>query len=135
MPRLLKEGQERKVSLSVAIEPKVLEGVDQNIKTLHSWLKSKYGVTDKELKEISRSYFIRECLTLFSRPECVETTAMGAAFLAGLASGFWKDQAELRHIWREDRSFSPALGEAERLRRVENWNRAVRRSLDWIPRG
>ncbi len=69
------------------------------------------------------------------RPECVETTAMGAAFLAGLASGFWKDQTELRHIWREDRSFSPALGEAERLRRVENWNRAVRRSLDWIPRG
>jgi glycerol kinase len=57
---------------------------------------------------------------------------MGAAFLAGLASGFWKDQAELRHIWREDRRFSPALGEAERLRRVHDWNRAVERSLGWI---
>jgi glycerol kinase len=66
------------------------------------------------------------------RPGCVETTAMGAAFLAGLASGFWKDQAELRHIWREDRRFSPALGEAERLRRVHDWNRAVERSLGWI---
>jgi hypothetical protein len=84
MPRLLKEGQERKVSLSVAIEPKVLEGVDQNIKTLHSWLKSKYGVTDKELKEISRSYFIRECLTLFSRPECVEIIKNAAALYLGV---------------------------------------------------
>lgn len=84
MPRLLKEGQERKVSLSVAIEPKVLEGVDQNIKTLHSWLKAKYGVTDKELKEISRSYFIRECLTLFSRPECVEIIKNAAALYLGV---------------------------------------------------
>lgn len=84
MPRLLKEGQERKVSLSVAIEPKVLEGVDQNIKALHSWLKAKYGVTDKELREISRSYFIRECLTLFSRPECVDIIKSAAALYLGV---------------------------------------------------
>jgi hypothetical protein len=84
MPRLLKEGQERKLSLSVAIEPKVLAGVDKNIETLRSWLKSKYGVTDKELKEISRSYFIRECLTLFSRPECVDIIKNAAAFYLGV---------------------------------------------------
>ena len=84
MPRLLKEGQERKLSLSVAIEPKVLAGVDKNIETLRSWLKSKYGVTDKELKEISRSYFIRECLTLFSRPECVDIIKNAAALYLGV---------------------------------------------------
>lgn len=84
MPRLLKEGQERKVSLSVAIEPKVLEGVDNNIKKLHEWLKSKYNVTDKDLREISRSYFIRECLSLFSMPECVELIKNAAALYLGV---------------------------------------------------
>ena len=84
MPRLLKEGQERKLSLSVAIEPKVLAGVDKNIETLRSWLKSKYGVSDKDLKEISRSYFIRECLTLFSRPECVDIIKNAAALYLGV---------------------------------------------------
>lgn len=84
MPRLLKEGQERKITITCAIEPKTLEGVDKNIKALHSWLKSKYGVTDKELKEISRSYFIRECLTLFSRPECVDIIKNAAALYLGV---------------------------------------------------
>ena len=84
MPRLLKEGQERKVSLSVAIEPKVLEAVDKNIEALHSWLKSKYGVSDNELREISRSYFIRECLQLFANPECVEIIKNAAALYLGL---------------------------------------------------
>jgi len=84
MPRRLKEGQERKLSLSVAIEPKVLAGVDKNIETLRSWLKSKYGVSDKDLKEISRSYFIRECLTLFSRPECVDIVKSAAALYLGV---------------------------------------------------
>jgi len=84
MPRLLKEGQERKLSLSVAIEPKVLAGVDKNIEALRSWLKSEYGVSDKDLKEISRSYFIRECLTLFSRPECVDIVKSAAALYLGV---------------------------------------------------
>jgi hypothetical protein len=84
MPRRLKEGQERKLSLSVAIEPKVLAGVDKNIETLRSWLKAKYGVSDKDLKEISRSYFIRECLTLFSRPECVDIVKSAAALYLGV---------------------------------------------------
>ena len=84
MPRRLKEGQERKLSLSVAIEPKVLAGVDKNIETLRSWLKAKYGVSDKDLKEISRSYFIRECLTLFSHPECVDIVKSAAALYLGV---------------------------------------------------
>lgn len=87
MPRLLKEGQERKVSLSVAIEPKIIEGVDKNIATLHSWLQSKFGVPEKDLKrEITRSYFIRECLALFARPECVEIIKNSAALYLGLNS-------------------------------------------------
>lgn len=95
MPRLLKEGQERKLSLSVAIEPKVLAGVDKNIETLRSWLKSEYGVSDKDLKEISRSYFIRECLTLFSHPECVDIVKSAAALYVGVdtsQTSFLKDK-------------------------------------------
>lgn len=84
MPRLLKEGEARKVSLSVSVDENILNGVDENIKRIHSWLKSRFNVSDKELREISRSYFIRECLTLFSRPECAEIIKNSASLYLGL---------------------------------------------------
>lgn len=85
MPRLLKEGQERKITITCAIEPKTLDAVDKNIQTLRSWLCSKFGISKKEAeKEITRSYFIRECLSLFSRPECVEIIKNAAALYLGL---------------------------------------------------
>ena len=59
------------------------------------------------------------------RPRCVETTAMGAAYFAGLAVGFWKDLEEIRANWAVDREFSPALSAEERTTRLEGWKHAV----------
>ena len=65
------------------------------------------------------------------RPQVAETTALGAAFLAGLAVGFWKDRAELAATWNLDRSFTPAMPEEVREHRYAGWKRAVARALDW----
>lgn len=65
------------------------------------------------------------------RPRCVETTAAGAAYLAGLAAGFWKDQAEIRAIRETDRIFIPQLAEAIRQSRLEGWKKAVSCTRGW----
>ena len=65
------------------------------------------------------------------RPTCVESTAMGAAYLAGLTVGFWRDQAEIRKIWAVDRTFEPQLDAKSRDARLHGWHRAVQRAFDW----
>jgi glycerol kinase len=66
------------------------------------------------------------------RPAVIETTALGAAFAAGLAVGFWADQDELRERWREDRRWEPEMDELERERGYAQWKKAVTRSFDWV---
>ena len=66
------------------------------------------------------------------RPAVIETTALGAAYAAGLAVGFWKDLDELRSNWREDTRWEPQLDAADREERMRQWKRAVTRSFDWI---
>jgi glycerol kinase len=66
------------------------------------------------------------------RPETLETTALGAAYAAGLATGVWPDLAALAANWREGRRFRPAMGPDERARRLRLWEKAVARSLDWV---
>ncbi len=63
------------------------------------------------------------------RPEVRETTALGAAFLAGLAVGYWQDREEIRQIWRLDRRFEPSLEESVRLSLYEGWKRAVNAAM------
>ena len=65
------------------------------------------------------------------RPSCVETTAMGAAYLAGLAVGYWKDQEEIKKNWTIGRSFLPAISGEERDRMVKGWNKAVKYAYGW----
>ena len=65
------------------------------------------------------------------RPAIRETTALGAAYLAGLAVGLWKDTDEIRGLWNCDRTFIPAMESGERERLLEGWHRAVGRSRDW----
>ncbi len=65
------------------------------------------------------------------RPACIETTALGAANLAGLAVGVFKDLAEIKANVAVERTFTPALDESERLGRLGQWHRAVERSLKW----
>jgi glycerol kinase len=66
------------------------------------------------------------------RPTVTETTALGAAYAAGLATGVWSGLDELRGLWREDRRFEPAMSADERERRYRIWRKAVTKSLDWV---
>lgn len=66
------------------------------------------------------------------RPQVVETTALGAAYAAGLATGVWDSLDDLRTHWREDRRFEPQMDEDERERRYRQWKKAVSKSLDWV---
>ncbi|MCV9993614.1 glycerol kinase GlpK [Paeniglutamicibacter sp. ZC-3] len=66
------------------------------------------------------------------RPKVTETTALGAAYAAGLAVGFWKDLGELRANWSEDKRWEPAMEPAERDRQLRLWKKAVTRTFDWV---
>ncbi len=65
------------------------------------------------------------------RPKCVETTAMGAAYLAGLAVGFWENLEDIRRNWAVDRRFSPSLAENDRQQRLHGWKKAVACCEGW----
>ncbi|HSB89367.1 MAG TPA: glycerol kinase GlpK [Anaerolineales bacterium] len=69
------------------------------------------------------------------RPHQSETTALGAAFLAGLATGIWASPADLASQWRLDREFEPRLSESDRQARYARWQQAVQRSREWSPPG
>ncbi len=66
-----------------------------------------------------------------NRPVCVETTAMGAAYLAGLAVGYWANKEEVIKNWDIDRVFEPGISDAEREARINGWNKAVKCSYGW----
>lgn len=65
------------------------------------------------------------------RPQCVETTAMGAAYLAGLAVGYWANKEEVVKNWAIDRIFTPEIEEADRASMIKGWNKAVKCSYGW----
>ena len=65
------------------------------------------------------------------RPACIETTAMGAAYLAGLAVGYWKDREDVIANQKIERTFMPQISEEERSERIKGWKKAVKRANDW----
>lgn len=65
------------------------------------------------------------------RPECIETTALGAAYLAGLAVGYWQDQAEIRANWQIGHTFEPVMEAQKRGALLKGWKRAVKCALAW----
>jgi len=65
------------------------------------------------------------------RPKALETTAMGAAFFAGLAVGFWENLDEIRHIWKKDAEFESHMSSDEREQLLKNWHKAVDRVRGW----
>ena len=69
--------------------------------------------------------------TKVRRPRCVETTAMGAAYLAGLAVGYWKDKEDVIKNWNVDREFEPNMDETERNDKISGWKKAVKCSFGW----
>ncbi|MEE6296989.1 glycerol kinase GlpK [Georgenia wangjunii] len=66
------------------------------------------------------------------RPKVAETTALGAAYAAGIAVGFWSGQDEVSEHWAEDKRWEPAMEPDERERLYRNWSKAVRRTFDWV---
>jgi glycerol kinase len=66
------------------------------------------------------------------RPQVAETTALGAAYAAGLATGFWSGLDDLRRNWHEDARWEPSMPPAERDRLLHDWSRAVERTFDWV---
>jgi len=65
------------------------------------------------------------------RPSCIETTALGAAYLAGLSVGYWKDKEEISENWQLGKRFDAAMEEKTREQLVKGWKRAVRCALAW----
>jgi glycerol kinase len=103
-------------------------------------MQSDSGVTLKALK-VDGGMVHNELLMQFQadilgvpviRPRVAETTALGAAYAAGLATGYWSDLDELRRNWAVDRIWEPRMDEARRERLFSGWKRAVERSFNWI---
>ncbi len=65
------------------------------------------------------------------RPKVIETTALGAAFLAGLATGYWKNVSEIESIWQADRVFEPQMDAKESVKRRHRWKEALERAKHW----
>ena len=65
------------------------------------------------------------------RPSCIETTAMGAAYLAGLAVGYWSNKEDVKANWSIDRVFEPAISEEKQEKKIAGWHKAVRYAFDW----
>src|SRR5690606_4565518 len=98
------------------------------------------GVSLKELR-VDGGAVVNDSLMQFQadllgkrvlRPVVNETTALGAAYLAGLAVGFWKGKEEIAKKWQLDQEFKPAMKPAERKGRRETWTRAVDRARGWV---
>ena len=65
------------------------------------------------------------------RPACIETTALGAAYLAGIAVGFWRDKEDVRRNWSLERTFSPFMPKEKREEKLRGWKRAVRCAVSY----
>ena len=69
--------------------------------------------------------------TGIKRPYCIETTALGAAYLAGLATGYWKDKDDIKENWELSYAFEPKMNDTKRQESIRGWKMAVARSLNW----
>jgi len=85
-------------------------------------------VTNDLLMQFQSDLLNRDVL----RPKMRETTALGAAYAAGLACGYYKDTGDLISNWHVDATWKPKLSEMERARLYKQWKKAVTRSFDWI---
>jgi glycerol kinase len=65
------------------------------------------------------------------RPVVAETTALGAAYAAGLATGFWENEDDLRQNWAEDKRWEPKMESDHRAAQMKEWKKAVTRTFDW----
>ncbi len=69
--------------------------------------------------------------TIVHRPKLIETTSLGAAYLAGLATGYWKDKDEIKENWSLGRAFTPKMSDEERIQKLKGWKKAIRCARIW----
>jgi glycerol kinase len=117
-----------------------LEGIAYQVADVIDAMEADSGIETKELRADGGAA-ANELLLQFQsdilgipvvRPETLETTALGAAYLAGLAVGYWDDQEEIRTQWKIDRTFTPSMdpGQVDKLR--TDWDKALERSKAWV---
>ena len=107
----------------------VVEAMEKDAETPLTSLRVDGGMVGNEiLMQFQSDILNREVV----RPRVAETTALGAAYAAGLAVGFFKGTDELRSNWQADRTWKPALGAEEREELYRQWKKAVTRSFDWV---
>jgi glycerol kinase len=119
-----------------------LEGIAYQVADVLRAMESDAGIRLKELR-VDGGACANNLLMQFQadllgvpvvRPQVPETTALGAAYLAGLAVGFWKDQNDIAKQWKADRRFKPAMKPAARKKLLAGWTKALSRSKAWEDR-
>lgn len=117
-----------------------LEGIAYQVKDVLDAMKADSGIDIKELR-VDGGATVNNTLMQFQsdilriplvRPKILETTALGAAYLAGLAVGFWKNTDEIKRQWQIDKRFEPKMSEDEVNSLLHKWNKAVEKSKGWI---
>ena len=116
-----------------------LESIAYQVNDVLSAMKADSGIVLSALKVdggASANNFLMQTQADFigapvARPVCVETTAMGAAYLAGLAVSYWKNKEEVVQNWAIDKTFKPMIGEEEREKKIKGWNKAVKYAFGW----
>ena len=124
---------------SAHIARAALEGIALQVKDVLKAMEKDSGITLKELRVDGGACANNLLMQLQSdllnvpvvRPVVAETTALGAAYLAGLAVGFWKDQADIGRQWQADRRFTPKMKAPERDRMSAGWKKALDRAKGW----
>jgi glycerol kinase len=118
----------------------VLEATAFQSKEVLDAMNADSGVPLKELR-VDGGMVANETLMQFQadildvdvvRPKVAETTALGAAYAAGLAVGFWEGEDDIRQNWGEDKRWTPSMDSKERDRQYRNWKKAVTKTLDWV---
>ncbi len=116
-----------------------LEGIAYQVRDVIDAMQRDAGIRLKELR-VDGGACANNLLLQFQsdllgvpaiRPKVTETTALGAAYLAGLAVGFWKDRKEIARQWQVDRRFEPAMKPARRRQLIADWERALGRAKGW----
>ncbi|MEQ9089440.1 MAG: glycerol kinase GlpK [Balneola sp.] len=117
-----------------------LEGIAFQVKDVLTAMEADSGISIKELR-VDGGASVNKTLMQFQsdilgipivRPKVTETTALGAAYLAGLAVGFWKSTDELQKKWEIDARFEPEMKTSEKERLLEKWNQAIEKSKNWV---
>ena len=116
-----------------------LEGIAHQVQEILGAMEADAGVKLRELRVdggASNNNLLMQLQTdllgvRVIRPKVSETTALGAAYLAGLAVGYWKDRSEIQRQWQENRRFQPLIKPAERRQRIGRWQRALERAKGW----